>query len=66
MVTLRDLFAPQRRLLLQEREIKALREELQSLRSQNASMREGMRRCVTCDYRKNYKTPQGGASGGSG
>ena len=66
MVTLRDLFAPQRRLLLQEREIKALREELQSLRSQNASMREGMRRCVTCNYRKNYKNPQGGASGSSG
>lgn len=42
----------------QRREIKRLREENQTLRAQNDSMREGMRRCVTCDYRIDYKQRQ--------
>ena len=66
MLKLLDLIAPQRRLLQQEREIKKLREELQSLHAQNASMRDGMRRCVSCDYRIDYKTRQGGAADISG
>jgi hypothetical protein len=59
MLKLSDLLAPQTRLLQQEREIKRLRSELQSLRSQNTSMRDGMRRCVTCEYRIDYKNRQG-------
>ena len=61
MLKLSELFAPQKRLLQQDREIKLLRKELQSLQSQNASMRDGMRRCVTCDYRIDYKQRQGNA-----
>ena len=55
MLKLSELFAPQKRLLQQDREIKLLRKELQSLQSQNASMRDGMRRCVTCEYRLEAK-----------
>ena len=32
-----------------------------ALRAQNQSMREGMRRCVTCDYRIDFKNRQGQA-----
>ena len=66
MFKLSALFAPQKRLLQQEREIKLLREELQSLQSQNASMRDGMRRCVTCEYRIYYKNRQGGTTDTTG
>ena len=66
MLKLSALFAPQKRLLQQEREIKLLREELQSLQSQNASMRDGMRRCVTCEYRIDYKNRQGGTTDTTG
>ncbi len=38
-----------------------LRRENADLRSKNDSMREGMRRCVTCDYRLDYKERQGEA-----
>jgi hypothetical protein len=33
------------------REVRALQDELVSLRSQNERMRTGMRRCLTCDYK---------------
>ena len=48
---LKDLFRPQKRLLAQEAELRRLRDEIETLKQQNSSMREGMRRCVTCDYR---------------
>jgi prefoldin subunit 5 len=66
MLKLSELFSPQKRLLQQDREIKLLRKELQSLQSQNASMREGMRRCVTCEYRIDYKNRQGGTTDTTG
>lgn len=66
MLKLSELLAPQTRLLQQEREIKRLRSELQSLRSQNTSMRDGMRRCVTCEYRIDYKNRQGGTTDTTG
>ena len=66
MLKLSELFSPQKRLLQQDREIKLLRQELQSLQSQNASMREGMRRCVTCEYRIDYKNRQGGTTDTTG
>jgi hypothetical protein len=66
MLKLSELLAPQTRLLQQEREIKRLHMELQSLRSQNASMRDGMRRCVSCEYRIDYKNRQGGTTDTTG
>ena len=66
MLKLSELFAPQKRLLQQDQEIKLLRKELQSLRSQNASMRDGMRRCVTCEYRIDFKNRQGGSTDTTG
>ena len=59
---LRDLIAPRRRLLQQARELRRLRRELNSLRAQNDSMRAGMRRCVSCKYRIEFKRRQGGST----
>lgn len=56
-----ELFATQKRLLQQQREIKKLRAEIATLQSQNASMREGMRRCISCEYRIDFKNRQGSA-----
>jgi hypothetical protein len=58
MVKLADMFDAQKRLWQQEREIAQLREEVATLRARNDSMREGMRRCVTCDYRIDFKQRQ--------
>ena len=55
MARLFGLFADQQKLLAQAKEIKALRAEVELLKKQNDSMREGMRRCVTCEYRIEYK-----------
>ena len=41
----------EKRLREQSRELKQLRVELQRLRAQNESMRVGMRRCITCEFR---------------
>ena len=56
-----DLLAPQQRLLQQRREINRLVKEVAELKAQNASMRQGMRRCVTCEYRIDIKQRQGTA-----
>ena len=56
-----DLLAPQQRLLQQRREINRLVKEVAELKAQNASMRQGMRRCVTCEYRIDFKQRQGAA-----
>jgi hypothetical protein len=40
-----------RRVITQERELRTLREEAAKLREQNERMRQGMRRCTTCEYR---------------
>ena len=63
MPLLRDLISPRNRLLQQQRRIRQLEQELQSLKQQNNSMREGMRRCVTCEYRIDFKQRQGNAPG---
>jgi hypothetical protein len=62
MANLREIFSAQKRLWQQPREIDQLREELTKLRAQNDSMREGMRRCVTCDYRIDFKARQDDAA----
>ncbi len=59
---LADLIAPRRRLLQQAREIRRLRREVAELEARNDSMREGMRRCVSCEYRIDFKRRQGGTS----
>jgi hypothetical protein len=61
MPKLPQIFAARKRLLQQQREIAALRKELAILRAQNESMRSGMRRCVSCEYRSDYKQRQGQA-----
>jgi len=57
------IFSPQKRLLQQAQEIRKLTQELQVLQAQNASMRSGMRRCVTCEYRIDCKNRQDQAVG---
>jgi uncharacterized protein with PIN domain len=39
----------------QSRVLKQLREEVEKLRAQNDSMRQGMRRCISCEYRLDAK-----------
>ncbi len=59
MPGLRDIFAPRAQLLVQQRRIRELEMQVASLQAENDSMREGMRRCVTCDYRIDFKQRQG-------
>ena len=61
MNRLSTIFASQKRLWQQERELRQLRREVAALRQQNTSMKEGMRRCVSCEYRIDYKQRQGQA-----
>jgi cell division protein FtsB len=63
MVKLLEILSAQKRLWQQRQEIDQLRQELAKLRAQNDSMRDGMRRCVTCDYRIDFKLRQDGAQG---
>ncbi len=58
MVNLLEILTARKRLWQQKREVEQLREELNTLRAQNDSMREGMRRCVTCEYRIDFKQRQ--------
>jgi cell division protein FtsB len=58
MPSLKNLLAPQAQLLAQEQRIRELEQELASLQAQNDSMRAGMRRCVSCEYRIDYKLRQ--------
>lgn len=53
-----EIFSAQKQLWQQRQEIAQLRDELAKLRAQNDSMREGMRRCVTCEYRIDFKQRQ--------
>ena len=63
MAKLLEIFSAQKRLWQQSQEIAQLRSELAKLRIQNDSMRDGMRRCVTCDYRIDFKQRQDSAVG---
>ncbi len=58
MNILSALFRPQQKLLQQERELRSLRKQLNTLTEQNHSMKTGMRRCVSCEYRIDYKQRQ--------
>ncbi len=59
MSKLRDLLAAPQALVRQQHEIRQLRQEIDKLRAQNESMRQGMRRCTTCNYRLDFKARQG-------
>ena len=49
-----EIFFARKRLWQARRDIEILRTERDRLQQQNNSMREGMRRCVTCEYRIDY------------
>jgi hypothetical protein len=55
MSKLGNFLTAQKRLFRQDLEIKRLQAEVTQLKAQNSSMREGMRRCVSCDYRIDFK-----------
>jgi len=59
LTQIKKLLAPQRTLALQQREITLLKKKLEKLQTQNDSMRDGMRRCTSCDYRIDFKSRQG-------
>ena len=58
VANLLQIFSAQKQLRQQQREIEELHQELTKLRAQNDSMRQGMRRCVTCEYRIDVKQRQ--------
>jgi len=58
MSKLQNWLAAPSMLLRQQNEIRQLRREIEKLRAQNESMRAGMRRCTTCDYRIAFKERQ--------
>ncbi len=49
---LRAFFHREQQLAAQRHELAGLREELAKQKLKNERMREGMRRCVTCEYRQ--------------
>ncbi|MEH6518219.1 MAG: hypothetical protein V7742_16205 [Halioglobus sp.] len=55
---LKRFFSTGKRILQLESEINSLQRENAMLAQQNNSMREGMRRCVSCDYRLEIKRQQ--------
>ena len=59
MSKLMAFFSRQKQAVDQQHEIKKLKAEVEKLRDQNESMRAGMRRCTSCDYRIDYKKRQG-------
>ena len=58
-MALGDFFQSRAELVKQAQRIRELEAEVATLKAQNDSMREGMRRCVTCEYRIDYKARQG-------
>jgi hypothetical protein len=53
-----EFLTARKRLFSQDAEIKRLQAEVAQLNVQNTSMREGMRRCVSCEYRIDFKNRQ--------
>ncbi len=58
MKKLAGLFRREKRVLEQHKEITQLRSQVEKLQQQNESMREGMRRCTSCEYRIEIKKQQ--------
>jgi hypothetical protein len=59
MSKLVEIFSRHQQLRRQQQQIKQLQLELQQLRLQNENMRQGMRRCASCEYRIDFKQRQG-------
>ena len=59
MSKLAAFFSRQKQLYRQQQQIEQLQIELEQLRLQNESMRQGMRRCTSCQYRIDFKQHQG-------
>jgi cell division protein FtsB len=53
-----DFFSAAKYILKQQQKITALQADVEKLKQQNDSMRTGMRRCVTCEYRIDFKKSQ--------
>ena len=64
-MNLLEIFFARTRLWQHRQEIDTLRTGLDKLQQQNDSMREGMRRCVTCEYRIDVKQRQDDSIGAS-
>ena len=60
-VQLREFFSTPWNVMQLRQEVAALRKRNARLELQNDSMRQGMRRCVTCEYRLDVKSRQGNA-----
>ena len=60
-VQLREFFSTQWNVVQLRQEVATLRKRNARLELQNDSMRQGMRRCVTCEYRLDVKSRQGSA-----
>ncbi|MCP4212776.1 MAG: hypothetical protein GY764_15065 [Halieaceae bacterium] len=60
-VQLREFFSTPWNVMQLRQEVAALRKRNARLELQNDSMRQGMRRCVTCEYRLDVKSRQGSA-----
>ena len=58
MANFLTFLSSQKRLLQQQQELKQLRKQVDMLTQQNDSMRQGMRRCISCDYRNKNKNTQ--------
>ena len=63
MSKLVEFFSRPGQLYRQQQRIKQLQIELEQLRLQNESMRQGMRRCTSCQYRIDFKQHQGKQTG---
>ena len=59
MSKLVDFFSRYKQVCRQRQEIKQLKLELEQLQLLNNSMRQGMRRCTSCEYRIDFKQHQG-------
>ena len=61
LVQIKEFFSTQWNVMQLRQEVATLRKRNARLESQNESMRQGMRRCVTCEYRLDVKSRQGNA-----
>ncbi len=55
MPKLFSILSQQQKLMAQDKEIQQLQRDVEKLKKQNESMRLGMRRCVSCNYRIDFK-----------
>jgi len=59
MLSLSAMISREKEILRLRSENKQLLRQNNKLQEQNNSMRQGMRRCLSCDYRLDFKKRQG-------